>query len=297
MMNFVYNIGCFFLVFATSGYSAGLSGDPVRGIFVNQHTVQSKSKFTTILSNAKAVGINTLVVDYHQANPVYAKNIKAITKDEDFWFVARIIVFPYGGNIETVASKAHISKRLQLIAEVIALGADEILLDYIRYDTKHKPIVDPAKNIHKVIKVFDQYTEDRKTPLSIATFGDTAFGPVHNIGQDVGRFWPDVDSVYPMLYPSHFASIKHSQAPYKIISKALIALRKQLVLAQVKKQRPIVSFIEAWNYRYPMEDKQLQTYIAAQMNAVKDLGEAGWIVWSATNKYINLWEVLKNNGT
>lgn len=122
-------------------------------------------------------------------------------------------------------------------------------------------------------------------------FGISSFAPSVYIGQDNSLIAPQVSSINPMVYPSHYTPYaEHARTPYKTVYTSLVSLKGQI------KNNPnvkVVAFIEIFNFRYPMGDKERSQYILAEMKAVKDSGVNGWYVWSDGNKYGFLFSLLK----
>lgn len=264
-----------------------------KGIYINQSTMENTSYLTYLIQRAKANNINTFVIDLHRTTPRYEKNIKLVL-DNNIKYVARVVIFPEGGTHEQITSMAHWEKKYKLIEQAVALGAKEIQLDYIRYNTKRFPSQQNAKNVHQVISWFKNKTDALGVPLQIDVFGITSFGEEPRIGQNVDLFAESVDAICPMNYPSHFEPYrKHAVTPYETIYDAITSMQQQFS----NKKPKIYSYIETYNYRYPLTSEQRLNYIKAQIDAVHDAGADGWYAWSANNKYDYLFDALTINKT
>tara|TARA_R110002110_G_scaffold119309_2_gene293786 strand:+ start:74389 stop:75393 length:1005 start_codon:yes stop_codon:yes gene_type:complete len=276
----------FSLIYATSAQAFD------KGIYITQSTLANTQYLTQLINQSKEVGINTFVVDLKKDTRSYSKNIKLI-KSNGIRYVARIVVFAKGGNINQVRSLNYWKKKYHLVDAAIKYGADEIQLDYIRYSTKQRPSSQNSVDIHNVIKWFKS---QNNVPLQIDVFGEASFKPSTRIGQDVRLFAPSVDAVCPMVYPSHYKPYSyHSNRPYETINKSLKAMRLQFNNKPPFKIKP---YIEATNFRYKMSTDTKIAYILEQIRAVEDNDSDGWYVWSANNKYGALFKALKlkNNG-
>jgi len=261
-----------------------------QGIYINQSTMENTSYLTYLIQRAKASKINTFVVDLYRATSGYEKNIKLILEN-NIKYVARVVVFPDGGEHEQIISQVHWEKRYKLVEKAVALGAKEIQLDYIRYNTKRFASPQNAQDIHRVISWFKEKTAALGVPLQIDVFGITSFGEEPRIGQNVDLFADSVDTICPMNYPSHFEPFRqHAVTPYKTVYDALTSMQDQFT----HKKPKIYSYIETYNYRYPLTPEQRLSYIKAQIDAVHDAGADGWYAWSANNKYDYLFDVLAN---
>jgi hypothetical protein len=143
-----------------------------------------------------------------------------------------------------------------------------------------------------VIQAFKDRAREVQMPLQIAVFGITSFKPVNTIGQNLPLFSTAVDTICPMVYPSHYEPfVPHSQQPYKTIADSLAALKQQF---DNKMTFRLLPYIETFNYRYPLGTEQRKKYIAAEIQATIDQGAQGFIAWSANNLYSHLFAVLGN---
>ena len=216
------------------------------------------------------------------------KNIQLV-KAAGINYVARIVIFPGGGSPAQIKSIAYREKKLKLMKEAVALGASEIQMDYIRYYTKQRPSQQNAHDVNEVIKWYKQHLTELNVPLQIDVFGITSFHPELRIGQHPKVFARNVDSINPMVYPSHYQFYKTASAnPYETVFSSLNALKSQLKGEPVR----IIAFIEASNYRYPLSKKQKLHYINAEIKAANDANVAGWYFWSANNIYDSVFTVL-----
>ena len=267
----------------------------VKGIYITQGTLEDTSYITYLIKKAKEVGIDTFIIDYELPSKRYQNNI-ALVKASNINYVARIIVFPKGGTPEQIASEAYREKKYALIKQAVDMGADEIQLDYIRYNTSQKPSPENAKNILKVIAWYKSKLAAQNIPLQVDVFGITSFGASVYIGQNLQLFSQTMDAICPMVYPSHYFPYReHSEKPYETITDSLRRIKAQF---NGKPPFKIYPYIEVYNFRYPsMPHGKLLDYIRAEIRAVQDSGVDGFYVWSPHNKYDNLFTVLKTMNT
>ena len=285
-----YYITLIFLLFLTTNAGGRDSRENIRGLFISQHTVHNKTKFNNLITAAELAGLNTLITDLHVVNRPYKRHIKALADHNRLRYVARIIVFPKGGSVAEVTSRAYVDKRIKLALQAVELGADEILLDYIRYSIKQPSSKKNSGDILRVIQRFRRALAPSGVKLTIATFGDACFKPSESIGQDIPLFANSIDAVYPMLYPSHYEPFrKHAQDPHYTLLSSLQSLAKQMI---DRKALATIPFIELWNYRYSMNEEQRIKYVREQIRGVREGGAQGWIAWSAGNHYETLFKAL-----
>lgn len=262
-----------------------------KGIYINQSTAENSAYLGSLIKESKMSGINTFIIDLERTNPRYINNIKMV-KDNGIKYVARVVIFPGGGDDSQVKNKSYWEKRYKLVNEAINLGASEIQLDYIRYTHKRAASPQNSKNVHEVIKWFKSKVAEKNVPLQIDVFGIASFGESKHIGQDLVLFSNTVDGMNPMVYPSHFEPYKvHAKQPYKTVHGALMSLRKQFNNEPLNFK--LIPFIELSNYRYPLTKPEKIQYIKDQIRASEDANADGWYFWSAGNKYQTLFDILK----
>ncbi len=262
----------------------------VKGIYVSQRIAETTDYLQHLITESKEAGINTFVIDLGRMSKAYTQNIKLV-KDNHLRYVARIVMFPGGGTPELVNSVAYWESRYQLVQDAINLGADEVQLDYIRYNTKQRQIRQNALDIYKVIKWFKTKSAGTSVSLNIAVFGETSFKPSLAIGQDIKLFSDTIDTLSPMVYPSHYFPYNlYSRQPYKTVRDSLDAVKAQFGGNPPFK---LIPYIEVNNFRYKYSPEEHLNYVHAQLMAVQDAGANGWYAWSAGNKYKYLFMAAK----
>lgn len=263
----------------------------VKGIYITQPTLESTKTIKYLISESKAVGIDTFVIDYFKMNKYTRQNI-ALVKQSGIRFVARITMFPEGAVDSQVKSQQYLQRRYRQIMEAVALGANEIQLDYIRYKPTQRPSPQNSVNIYQIIKHIRELLADKNVKLQVDVFGVSSFKEALYIGQHPALFAHALDAINPMVYPSHYEPFRyHAVRPYQTVYDSLVALKEQLHESPHVK---IHAYIELYNYRYPLSHSAKVNYILAQMKAVRDAGADGYYVWSATNKYKILFFILRN---
>lgn len=263
-----------------------------KGIYLTQYTLENTALLNYLIKNSKEAGIDTFVIDLELPSSRYEKNIKLV-KDSGIQYVARIIMFPGGGTPAQVENPEVWQKKYKLVKQAMDWGADQIQLDYIRYNTKQRPSQQNAENVFKVIKWYKDKVDERGIPLQIDVFGIASFGESKYIGHNIKTFSETVDAICPMVYPSHYVPFReHFLKPYDTVYRSLKSIQKQF-----NNEMPIkmYAFIELSNYHYPMSNEKTLEYIQAQINAVHEARADGWYAWSAHNRYDNLFRVLKEN--
>lgn len=263
-----------------------------KGIYISQETMEDTKYITYLIQRAKKVGINTFVVDLELPSKKYQQNI-SLLKNNNITYVARIIMFPGGGTPEQIASETYREKKHRMVLTALSYGADQIQLDYIRFNSKQPASSEHALTIKKIIQSFKNRLDQEKIPLQVDVFGITAYGEEKHIGQSIPLFASTIDAICPMVYPSHFEPFAyHFAEPYKTVYNSLISIKEQF---NNKLPIKLYPYIELSNYHYPLSREKKLKYIYAQIQAVQDAGADGWYAWSASNYYDNLFTVLENN--
>lgn len=261
-----------------------------RGIYISQPTLESTSTLKYLIRQAKASGINTFVIDLKRISKQYNHNI-ALVKQANLKYVARIVVFPDGGNRAKVLSIPYRQQKYKLVQQAVALGANQIQLDYIRYHDKSRAVWQNVKDIYQVIKWFHDRLAPQHIPLQIDIFGVVAKRDLLSIGQSARAFADIVEAMCPMVYPSHYIPEHyHSSRPHQTVLSSLRALKAQFGGHPPFK---IYAFIEVSNYIYKHSGQQKLQYIREQLRGVRDSGADGWYAWSPRNQYNALFQILR----
>jgi hypothetical protein len=177
------------------------------------------------------------------------------------------------------------------IAEQAAkLGFDEIQFDYVRFpsDGDLSQIVYPGKHTQPMgwtIPMFLKYARSRLKPLgvrlSVDVFGLSA---TRNLGiaQFPRRIAPFVDTIYPMVYPSHYVSgeyniIDPDSRPGTTVAYSLRDFRSKLT----GRKAMLIPWLQDFSLgrRYTLADVQDQIQ-AARLEHVK-----GFMLWNASGVY------------
>lgn len=264
-----------------------------KGIYITQSTLEDTAYLNYLIQHAREFGINTFIVDLEKPTTRYHHNL-ALLKKNNISYVARIVMFPDGGTREQVKTPAIWQKKYALAQQAVNWGADQIQLDYIRYNTHQFPTEQNARDIHQIIQWYKNRLAAQKIPLQVDIFGIASFSPSLYIGQDIKLFSNTVDVICPMVYPSHFQPFhEHAQTPYDTVYDALSAIKESF--PDDKTPFKLYPYIELSNYHYPFSHAHRLQYIVAQIRAAEDAGADGWYVWSPHNEYDPLFEVLEQN--
>jgi len=267
----------------------------VKGIYLTQASLENTTYLNYLIKRAKASGIDTFVVDLEIPSKRYRDNI-ALLKENNINYVARIVIFPDGGTAERVNNPDYWQRKYKLVKLAVDWGANQIQLDYIRYNTKQKASSENAKKIQTIIQWYKDKLTAQNIPLQVDVFGVASFGESKNIGQNIKLFSQSVDAVCPMVYPSHYTPFaEHYRTPYETVYDSLSSIQDQF---DDKMPIKMYAYIELSNYHYPaMSRAKKIAYIKAQLKAVHAAGADGWYAWSPHNRYDNLFNILEDQKT
>jgi hypothetical protein len=182
---------------------------------------------------------------------------------------------------------------IALCQELIALGADEIQFDYVRFpsdgnmSTIEYPIVIEGISKAECIGKFLAFARSRLEPsgiiISVDLFGMTAWkAKDFGVGQVLELISPHVDVICPMFYPSHFPenflNLKNpGQYPYTIMKTSLEEIKKRT-------DKEIRPWIQGFWYTPEEIDAQLQGAAETEVST--------WTVWNPSGRYAATFDAL-----
>jgi hypothetical protein len=193
---------------------------------------------------------------------------------------------------------------IDLAKEALAQGFDEVQFDYIRFpDGKKSEMVFGDTRGLKLHENIEEFLAEARKQLPDAILSGDVFaiicespGDTENIGQYFERIGKNLDYVYPMAYPSHYAlgqiinGVKFAKPdfePYNLIKQTLLKAKSRL--DKVEGHKPILrtylqdfsaTWIGAGNWQY-YEDEQIKQ----QIKGVIDAGYEEWFLWDPMNNY------------
>jgi hypothetical protein len=177
------------------------------------------------------------------------------------------------------------------IAEVAArAGFDEIQFDYVRFPTDGdvESIIYPNKTSTPpgwVIAEFVHYAAKRLKPLGVRISTDV-FGLAATrdlgIGQIPKRISKYVDTVYPMVYPSHYGKGEYgledpNASPGPTVEWSLADFRRELKSSKAE----LIPWLQDFSYgrSYGLAD------VRAQIEAARLMGARGYLLWNPLGIY------------
>jgi len=186
---------------------------------------------------------------------------------------------------------------IDLAKELATKGVDEIQFDYIRFPSTGGLVfthrTNKYKNRFEVIAGFLRAAYEQLKPLgvtiSVDIYGYVTWYDLPLEGQSLRYMAPYVDVFYPMLYPSHFnrkhfAYLGSYERAYRLVYES-IKLGKQRL-----GENRFIPYIQGFEWRAPGFGPY---YIKRQIDAARDAGAWGYLVWNASNDYEPLWAIVE----
>ncbi len=178
-----------------------------------------------------------------------------------------------------------------LAQELEQLGFNEIQFDYIRFPS------DGAINLCRFSYKKNKHTykseilgdflrkakQSLKVPISVDIYGFNSWYNFGNwIGQDIDELSEIVDTICPMVYPSHFGNSFYKRGnrrsrPYRIVLDG--AKRSRRLIRRSIAIRP---YLQAFNLLAPFWGPE---YIKQQIEAAQEGGSLGYTLWNARGDY------------
>jgi hypothetical protein len=191
---------------------------------------------------------------------------------------------------------------LEVVTELVALGADELQLDYVRFPVQDMgAAVMPPADGHRsqAMRAFvarvHEVTQAANVPLSLDTFGITATGAlsdVEKLGQNLSVLGSATEAVSPMIYPSHYAKGFHGwdepgDHP-EIIGIGTRGAVERLKAAKLE-STVVRPWLQASEYKTTKYGPQ---YVRDEIQSAEANGAVGWLLWNPSNMYWAVWDAL-----
>jgi hypothetical protein len=180
--------------------------------------------------------------------------------------------------------------------EAAERGFQEIQLDYLRFPGDgrlgaarySKPSTQETRR-HAITSYLERAREalaPTSTAVAVDLFGYTAFNQDDTgVGQRVEDLAPRVDYLCPMAYPSAYhrgipGYPNPMTHPYEIVRETVRRMRERA--GPAARVRPWIQDFRDYAFdRRPFGVAEVR----AQMQAARDAGAAGWMIWNPRNQY------------
>lgn len=177
----------------------------------------------------------------------------------------------------------------ELAGAVARAGFHEIQLDYVRFPTGPTARLDRGTQDERVGAIAALVDEvSRAMEGSGAWLSVDVFGLTTTAADDmtIGQWLPDLatraDVISPMVYPSHYALGSYGlpdpdAAPYATVSEAMAD-------AQVK-VAGTGAVLRPWLQAFSMGHLYGPAQVQAQVDAAREQGVTGYLLWNPANRY------------
>jgi hypothetical protein len=185
--------------------------------------------------------------------------------------------------------------------EVYARGFDEVQFDYVRFPSDgaihaaQYPVYDGQEDKNVVMRRFFERVggtlRAEGIPVSFDVFGMTCWKEDgFGIGQRLQDIVPFADVVSPMVYPSHYPDGFEGYGnpalfPYEIVKGSLDACVSQAVSQGLGSEEELRKKFRPWIQDFDIGAVYTSEKIEAQIQASRDAGASGWMLWNARNVY------------
>lgn len=263
--------------------------DFYRGIYLTSYTARTPSRYKPLLDQAKAHGINVLVVDAQPYMP--DAEFVRLAREKGFYLVSRVVVFEGGLKVFPPDMK-HINNVIDVAENSVKAGFMEVQLDYIRFTDYWRGQTLSLEQRYRVITGVLKMATDRLRPHGVRIgadiFGRIAFNRNDRIGQQLELFSEHLDTIYPMLYPSHFyGEPNRIRDPYSTI---LLGVKNSV--ERVNQRSRVIAYIQGFQMKISESGLSFTNYMRKQIEASEDSGGAGFICWNARNAYGPFFQAL-----
>ncbi len=268
----------------------------------NNFAVYSKEELKEIINTLKAEGIYLIARIVCFKDPTYARTHKdkAIIYKDTGELYTGIYKIPWASAYDRELWNYNI----EVAKEAAEIGFDEIQYDYVRFPEISKELRNKVdlrnqrnETMFEAIYKFLLKSKIELSSYNIPLAADI-FGLVPNVVDDlgIGQQWElisnVVDYICPMVYPSHYANGSFKLPvpdayPYETVYNSVLGgvIRNRYLPSPAKIRPWIQAFTATWvkghiNYG--------ENEIRKQIKALKDLGINEFMLWNASNRYIEM---------
>jgi hypothetical protein len=295
------------------------SADSRRGVYLTANIAGNRAWLDELINDSLSVGFNAIVIDVkdnsgtlgyaskvplaHTLGAVVKryelKELVEYVKSRGLYFIARQVLFSdpklakhQGASNEWVSADnaQAVDYNLAVAEEVAAAGVDEIQFDYIRYHDYPQGFRTPYPDRVSAVTSFLYQAHKRfsdRVQLSADVFGRTLWDWNANgtdpIGQVLENMAPYVNTLSPMIYPSHYEEYFWNR-PYEVVHRG--------VSVGMERGLPLRPYLQAFDWRVPASISYTN-YISQQIKALDELGVDGYLFWNPKGDYDALWAAMR----
>ena len=263
-----------------------------QGLYFTARTANRSARYERLMKEGRQRGMNVLVVDVQPNFP--KERFFQRARADQFYLVSRIVVFE-GGLKRYPPSRRHLEKIYALVEKSAKGGFDEVQLDYIRFADKRRfrglSLQKRYACIEAILKEVKHRLRPHGIPYGADLFGRISFNRNDQIGQKLELFAAHADTIYPMLYPSHFYGMPNRiKNPYRTVKEGIQNSMRRV--RKVKENTRVIAYIQAFRMKIAPTGLSFVNYIYKQLQATAEAGASGYIAWNARNQYGHFFKAL-----
>jgi hypothetical protein len=191
---------------------------------------------------------------------------------------------------------------VDIVKEVVDLGADEVQLDYVRFpvqDVGDAKMLPPDGHRSRAITSFVSRVREagaaKHVPISLDVFGFAASGPpgdIEALGQNLKQLGPVSDAISPMVYPSHYpVGFQGLEKPGD--HPELVRFGTRAAVGKMVDGHAEGTIIRPWLQAAAFRTTAFgPKYIQDEIRYAEEGGGVGWLMWDAGNNYWAVWKAL-----
>jgi hypothetical protein len=193
---------------------------------------------------------------------------------------------------------------VDLVREVVDLGADEVQLDYVRFPVYSPgikyaamPLADGQRSqaVKAFVRRVHEVTQPRRVPLSLDIFGVAATGStsdIESLGQNIGVIGTEAEVLSPMVYPSHYGS-RFNGFDEPGNHPEIVGMGTKAAVDKLKSAAISSTLIRPWLQASSYKSSAFgPKYIQEEIRSADANGGVGWLMWDPDNNYWAVWSAL-----
>ncbi|MCF7793519.1 MAG: putative glycoside hydrolase [Candidatus Cloacimonetes bacterium] len=268
-------------------------------------------KVVNVLHSRNMKAVSRVVMFHDEYNAERDSTLRAANSDGTAWVESE-----RRGPSWMDSSNPRVQEYLfSLIEQIAKSGVDEIQMDYVRFPTQGHSgdaifyfqredyeyarydslyiLRDRDDIILEFVKNVKAICDKYNVSLAADVFAIVAWqrnADIKSTGQNIGYLSKYLDKIHPMIYSSHFADnfSYRKNVPNEVYH--LMYKGTKLTMEHAQSGCKVIPYIQAnsWKVNYKEE------YMHSQIQAIKDLGASGYILWNSSNRYEKTLTWIKN---
>lgn len=286
----------------------------VRGIYLTGWVAGDAARRADLYALVRRAGMNAVVIDVKDSsgNEFADSGAVAAAHEAGLYAIARIVSFENGAlaaerpdlafqldgrvwlgesGLPWVDPRKEATREalVALALKAVAMGFDEVQLDYVRFPTGPGADRLDRGDAASRVAAIDVFLREMRAALpdrvrlSADLFGltTTAVDDM-NIGQDLRAVAKAVDVVSPMMYPSHYAPNSYGFPDPDLAPRGVILAGLADALVKVDGR---AAQLRPWLQAFSLGHPYGLTQVRAQIDAASERGVKSYLLWDPANRY------------